>query len=524
MFLFLKLNTSTMKRSALFFVLLISCTVSWAQKNNKAPNILIILSDDHAYQAISAYGSKLMQTPNIDRIAKEGVIFQNACVTNSLCGPSRASWLTGKYSHVNGLKVNNLSNPFNINQELFSRILKQRDYQTGLIGKWHLQTLPGDAFDYWKIVPDQGQYYNPDFIEMNHDTVQIQGYITDIITELSTQWLDHRDTSKPFCLFIGEKATHRAWLPDLQDLGAFDDRTFPLPPNFYDDYRDRIAAKNQDMSIAKTMLLDEDLKVHVNYLEKAFYSRLNAEQLATFKTYYEKLSKDFDSHHYSGRELTEWKYQRFLKDYLSTARSLDRNIGKILDYLDKNGLSENTVVIYASDQGFYLGEHGWFDKRFMYEESMKTPVIMRYPGVIKAGTSLDEMILNIDFAPTLLEIAGLNVPVSMQGASFLPLLKTGKAENWRKAAYYHYYEYPEPHRVSPHFGVRTEQYKLIRFYGPNDAWELYDLKKDPGEMKNLYEEKKDTELVASLKKQLSALISQYRDDEAMTILKNESHP
>ncbi len=514
-------KTFLMKISMQIFVFLVCFTTCIAQQNKKKPNILIILSDDHAYQAISAYGSRLMQTPNIDRIAREGAIFENACVTNSLCSPSRAAWLTGKYSHVNGVKVNNISNPFNINQELFPRLLKQSDYQTGWIGKWHLQTLPGNAFDYWKILPDQGQYYNPDFIDMKNDTVRVQGYITDIISDLSFDWLNHRDTTKPFCLIIGEKATHRAWLPDLQDLGIFDDRTFPLPPNFYDDYKGRIAAKNQDMTIAKTMLLGDDLKVHVNYGDMEFYSRLNAEQLVRFKSYYEKISKDFDAHHYQGKELTEWKYQRYLKDYLSTAKSLDRNIGKILDWLDKNGLTENTVVIYASDQGFYMGEHGWFDKRFMYEESMKTPVVMRYPGVIKPGTRLNQMILNIDFAPTLLTIAGLKVPASIQGSSFLPLLKTNKAEPWRKAAYYHYYEYPEPHRVSPHFGIRTEQYKLIRFYGPADNWELYDLKKDPAEMKNLYVEKKDSKLVASLKKQLLDAIRKFHDDEAMNILEKE---
>ena len=512
-----------MKRNLLFLSCLTCCITLMAQQNKKPPNILIILSDDHAYQAISAYGSNLMQTPNIDRIAKEGAIFMNACVTNSLCAPSRAAWLTGKYSHVNGLKVNNISNPFNINQELFPRMLKKRDYQTGWIGKWHLQTLPGDAFDYWRILPDQGQYYNPDFIDMKNDTARMQGYVTDIITRLSFEWLNQRDTSKPFCLVIGEKATHRAWLPDLQDLGAFDNVRFPLPPNFYDDYKDRLAAKNQDMTVAKTMLLGDDLKVHADYSGNDFYNRLNPEQLSVFKTYYEKLSKEFDRNHYSGRALTEWKYQRYLKDYLSTAKSLDRNVGKILDWLDKNGLTENTVVIYASDQGFYMGEHGWFDKRFMYEESLKTPVVMRYPGVVKPGTKLNQMIMNIDFAPSLLTIAGLKVPASMQGSSFLPLLDSGDAENWRKSAYYHYYEYPEPHHVSPHFGIRTEQYKLIRFYGPADTWEFYDLKKDPGEMKNLYKEKKESRLVNSLKKQLDALISRYHDEEAKHILEKESN-
>jgi arylsulfatase A-like enzyme len=517
------MKSFSIKISFLLLSFLTGCVLLRAQQNQKPPNILIILSDDHAYQAISAYGSKLMQTPNIDRIAKEGVIFQNACVTNSLCGPSRAALLTGKYSHVNGLKINNFSNPFNVKQEVFSRLLKQKNYQTAWIGKWHLQTLPGDAFDYWNVLPDQGNYYNPDFISMTNDTTRINGYITDIISSLSFDWLSKRDTSKPFCLVIGEKATHRAWLPDLQDLGAFDDQHFPLPSNFYDDYKDRIAAKNQDMTVAKTMLLGEDLKVHADYQDNGFYKRLNPEQLSVFKTYYEKLSKDFDSHHYTGRALTEWKYQRYLKDYLSTAKSLDRNIGKILDYLDKNGLTENTVVIYASDQGFYMGEHGWFDKRFIYEESMKTPVVMRYPGVVKPGTSVDQMIMNIDFAPTVLSIAGVAVPASIQGASFLPLLQGGNVENWRKAAYYHYYEFPEPHHVSPHFGMRTDQYKLVRFYGPADAWELYDLKKDPMEMHNLYSQQKDGKLMASLKNELKALISQYHDDEAMSILAKETH-
>jgi arylsulfatase A-like enzyme len=371
------------------------------------------------------------------------------------------------------------------------------------------------------VLPDQGDYYNPDFIDMKNDTVNVQGYITDIITNMSEGWLDKRDTSKPFCLVIGEKATHRAWLPDLQDLGAFDDRTFPMPSNFYDDYKDRIAAQHQDMTIAKTMLLGEDLKLHADYEHDAFYKRLNKNQLAVFKTYYEKLSADFDSHHYTGKALIEWKYQRYIKDYLSVAKSLDRNIGKILDYLDKNGLSKNTIVIYASDQGFYMGEHGWFDKRFIYEQSMKTPFLMRYPGVIKPGTKVNGMVMNIDIAPTILSIAGLPVPASIQGSSFLPLLKNESSPNWRKAAYYHYYEYPEPHHVAPHFGMRTDKYKLVRFYGPDNAWELYDLKKDPDEMNNIYAKSKDSPFMISLKKQLKELIIQYQDLEAMDILNKE---
>jgi arylsulfatase A-like enzyme len=499
------------------------CSTGFAQPGKKAPNILIIFSDDHAYQAISAYGSKLMQTPAIDRIAKEGAIFKNVFVTNSLCAPSRATLLTGKYSHINGLTINNISNPFNVQQPLFPRILQQHHYQTAWIGKWHLQTLP-DGFDFWKILPGQGLYYNPEFINMQNDTTVTAGYATDIISGFAEDWISSRDTSKPFCLVVGEKATHREWLPDIQDLGAFDNRVFPMPANFYDTYQRRRAAKDQDMTIDKTMRLKEDLKVHVDYNRNGGYnpySHFTPDQRAQFSAYYDGVvSKDFDAHQYTGNALVKWKYQRYLKDYLSTARSLDRNIGRLLDYLDKHKLSQNTIVIYASDQGFYMGEHGWFDKRFMYEESVKTPMLMRYPGFIKPGTQVNDMIVNIDFAPTLLDAAGVTVPEDMQGKSFLPLLKNKEpVKDWRKAVYYHYYEYPEPHHVSPHFGIRTRRYKLIRFYGPADFWELYDLQSDPHEMKNIYPVKANQPLISTLKKQLGQLIVQYKDDEALEIIK-----
>ena len=493
-------------------------TAGFAQPTPKAPNILIIFSDDHAYQAISAYGSKLMQTPNIDRIAREGAVFKNVFVTNSLCAPSRATLLTGKYSHANGLTINNISNPFNAQQQLFPRILQQHHYQTAWIGKWHLQTLP-DGFNFWSVLPDQGRYYNPQFINMNNDTVAYPGYVTDVISGFAEQWLGSRDTSKPFCLVVGEKATHREWLPDLQDLGSFDNRTFPMPSNFYDSYENRIAAKNQDMTIDKTMRLKEDLKVHANY-EKGIYSQLAPAQKEKFYAYYEnKISREFDAGHFTGNALVQWKYQRYMKDYLATAKSLDRNIGRLLDWLDKNKLRENTIVIYASDQGFYMGEHGWFDKRFMYEESVRTPMVMRYPGTIPPGTTVSEMIVNIDFAPTLLDAAGVQVPADMQGKSFLPLFKKGKtAPEWRKSVYYHYYEYPEPHHVAPHFGIRTQRYKLIRFYGPAKYWELYDLQTDPGEIKNIFGTKGNEKLEAGLKKQLVELITQYNDEEAMGLV------
>jgi arylsulfatase A-like enzyme len=480
-------------------------------QSSQRPNILVILSDDHAYQAISAYGSKLAQTPNIDRIAKGGAVFNNAIVTNSICGPCRATFITGKYSHVNGFTSN--EKQFDGSQQTFPELLGQNGYQTAWIGKWHLGSLPV-GFTYFNILNNQGQYYNPDFIT-SRDTTRYEGYVTNLITIFSLDWLNQRDRSKPFMLVVGEKATHREWLPDLQDLGAYDDKKIPLPSTFYDDYAGRVAARDQDMTIDKTMRLKEDLKVHADYDKGWIYDRFTPEQKKVFYDYYEnKVSKEFDEHHYSGKELVEWKYQRYLKDYLSTARSLDRNVGRILDYLDSTGLAKNTIVIYASDQGFYLGEHGWFDKRFIYEQSLKTPFIMRYPGVIKPGGKINELVANIDWAPTLLDAAKVPVPKDMQGASFLPLLKNGKTAGWRKAVYYHYYEFPEPHHVYPHFGIRTERYTLVKFYGPSSSWELFDLKKDPDELKNIYADPSSQKIVAELKAQLKQLIRQYGDVEA----------
>ena len=493
-------------------LLLLFAANSYAQQR---PNIIFIFSDDHAYQAISAYGSKLVQTPNIDRIAQQGAIFKNALVTNSICGPSRATLLTGKYSHMNGYKLN--EKKFNVDQQLFPALLQQNGYQTAWIGKWHLISLP-KGFDYWRILNHQGQYYNPDIIGPG-DTSRIEGYVTNIITKLSINWLNNRDTSKPFFLVVGEKATHREWLPDIPDLGTYDDKTFPLPPTFKDDYKNRLAAQNQDMTIDKTMRLKDDLKVHADY-EKGIYGRFTPAQKKAYIDYYEnKISKEFDALHLSGDALVEWKYQRYLKDYLATAKSLDRNIGQLLDYLDKSGLSKNTVVVYASDQGFYLGEHGWFDKRFMYEESLRTPFVIKYPGVIKPGTSIDQLMLNIDWAPTFLNMADVKVPDDIQGTSFLPLLKENpKKVTWRKEAYYHYYEFPEPHHVYPHFGIRTEQYTLVRFYGASNSWELYDLQKDPREVNNLYGQKSYEKLTATLKNNLKKLMIQYKDTEALKIL------
>ncbi|RPE08494.1 DUF4976 domain-containing protein [Chitinophaga lutea] len=494
-------------------LLLLAATSGFAQ--TRKPNVIFIFSDDHAFQAISAYGGKLAKTPNIDRIAREGAIFKNALVTNSICGPSRATLLTGKYSHKNGYTLN--EKKFDVTQMLFPKVLRQNQYQTAWIGKWHLGSMP-EGFDYWRILPGQGHYFNPDFIEIGEKKEQVPGYVTNLVTDFSINWLEKRDTSKPFMLVVGHKATHREWLPDLQDLGAYDNVTFPLPPNFHDNYANRKAAQNQDMSIEKTMRLKEDLKVHADY-DRFVYNRFTPKEKETFRGYYDKVSREFDEKKLSGKALTEWKYQRYLKDYLSTANSLDRNIGRLLEYLDKSGLAENTVVVYASDQGFYLGEHGWFDKRFIYEESLKTPFVVRYPGVIKPGTVVNELMTNVDWAPTILDIAGVAAPAEMQGTSFMPLVKQGgNKANWRKGAYYHYYEFPEPHHVYPHFGLRTARYTLVRFYGQAETWELYDLQKDPQQVKNLYGAKGYEKITAGLKQQLRELIKTYDDKEAEAIM------
>lgn len=513
------------------------------------PNIIFILSDDHAYQAISAYGNHLVQTPNIDRIAHGGALLTNNLVANSICGPSRATLLTGKYSHKNGYTLNEKT--FDVHQETFPVLLQQNGYQTAWIGKLHLGSLP-IGFNYFNILPGQGHYYNPDFINNNNDTIRYKGYVTNLISDFFFNWLQGRDTSKPFFAVIGEKATHREWLPDVQDLGAYDGINFPLPATFFDTYDTREAAKDQDMTIDKTMRLAEDLKVHQpfglqnyeqdkprlqqwlqkNYPGRNFsetelkefytrqgeYRRLDEAQQQAFNHYYrDKITKDFDEKKLSGKELVKWKFQRYLKDYYATAKSLDRNIGKILDYLDSTGLSKNTIVIYASDQGFYLGEHGWFDKRFIYNESLKTAFAIRYPGVIKPGTKLDALVSNTDWAPTILDIAGAKIPSDIQGRSFLPLLKHQPVKDWRKAAYYHYYEYPEPHHVSPHFGLRTKDYMLVRFYKGVNSWELFDLKKDPNQLKNVYNSPSYTAIKQQLLQQLKALILEYDDQEALEI-------
>lgn len=489
-----------------------------SKPETKQPNIVIIISDDHSFQTIGAYGSKLVKTPNIDRIANEGVTFEKAYVTNSICGPSRAVILTGKYSHINGFKDNETSQ-FDHSQDMFVKHLKADGYQTAWIGKQHLGDRT-EGFNYYEILPDQGDYYNPEFIKMDGSTEKVEGYVTNIIEDKAESWLSKRDVDKPFCLIIGHKATHRTWIPDTSDFAAYDDVNFPLPSTFYDDYQSRKAASLQEMSVDKDLIMSYDLKMlGFNGGVEPMIDRMNPAQRAKFDAHYKPIEADLRARNLTGKALAEWKYERYMRDYASTVKSLDRNIGRTLDYLDKNNLTENTIVIYMSDQGFYMGEHGWFDKRWMYEESFRTPMVMRYPGVIKAGSKNEDMVLNLDIAPTMLNIAGLAIPKGMQGESFFSLIN-GTEKEGRDAIFYHYYENGE-HAVSPHFGIRTKRYKLIRFYKRVEGWELFDMEKDPRELHNVYNDPAYQKLIPELKKQLVQLVDQLKDTDAKNILETK---
>ncbi len=494
-----------------------SCKAPVPEKTR--PNILFIMSDDHAYQAISAYGSGINKTPNIDRIAKEGAIFTRGFVTNSICAPSRAVMLTGKHSFVNG-KVDNIL-PFNWDQPNVAKLLQQNGYQTALIGKIHLEGNP-QGFDYWNIVKGQGQYYNPDFIE-NGVKKQYHGYCTSITTNLALDWLEtKRDKNKPFLLLYHQKAPHRTWMPEKKYFDLFKDTTFTPPENFFDNYDKRPAAAAQEMSIDKDMdlaydlkMLDEEgeIKTRLRGAGQSMYNRMDSAQKADWDAHYKPIIAEFKARKLSGKELALWKFDRYMKDYLSTIQSVDDGVGEVLDYLEKNGLAENTIVIYTSDQGFYLGEHGWFDKRWMYEESFRTPILMRYPKEIKAGTTVDKLVQNLDFAPTFLDYAGVSIPEDMQGMSFRKLAGGEKAE-WRDAIYYTYYEFPAEHMVKRHYGIRTDRYKQIHFYYDIDEWELYDLEKDPHEMNNVYNDPAYADVQKNMHERLTELRAKYGDSDA----------
>lgn len=496
-----------------------SCTGEQKQEKAQQYNIVYIMTDDHTAQMMSCYDNRYVQTPNLDRIAKEGVRFTNSFVANSLSGPSRACMFTGKHSHANGF-YDNTTCVFDGSQQTMPKLLQKAGYQTAIIGKWHLESLP-TGFDYWEILPGQGDYYNPRFIEMNNDTITEKGYLTNIITDKSINWLENqRDSRKPFCLFVHHKACHRNWLPEIKYLAEYEDKTFPLPDNFYDDYEGREAAKTQEMSIYEDMDIMYDTKMYrpegdtpLKATYESFIGRLDPEDRKKYDELYQPIIDEFYKKNPKGKELAEWKYQRYMRDYAKVLKSFDDNVGRLLDYLEQKDMLKNTLIVYTSDQGFYMGEHGWFDKRFMYEESMRTPLIMRLPDNMekKAKGDIAQMVQNIDYAPTFLDIAGAEIPEDIQGVSLMPLLKGEKPENWRKSLYYHFYEYPAEHMVKRHYGVRTERYKLIHFYNDIDVWELYDLKEDPKEMKNLFGKPGYEKITEELKAELVRLQKQYND-------------
>src|SRR5215831_2077787 len=513
-------------RSGITICLLIAITLFadtkdlFAQNANNRPNIIYIMSDDHAYQAISAYGYGLNHTPNIDKLAEQGMLFTRAFVTNSICGPSRAVMLTGKHSHINGFMDNHST--FDGSQQTVAKILHNAGYQTAVVGKWHLVSDP-QGFDYWNIVPGQGDYYNPDFIE-NGVRKRVNGYVTNITTDIAIEWLKKRDKSKPFFLMYQQKAPHRNWMPEEKYYHLFDDTNFPVPTNYFDDYKTKTKAEHeQEMGIAANMHFGYDLKVPDSTYEKQTgpgpslqgpLSRLTPEQRKKWDDAYNPVIEQFKKAHLTGKDLAIWKYQRYMQDYLRCVQSVDDNVGRLMAYLKANGLDKNTIIIYTSDQGFFLGEHGWFDKRWMYEESFRTPLIVKWPGVTNSKIKTANMVQNLDFAETILDMAGLPIPSDMQGKSFVPLLKGKQKGNLHDALYYHFYEKQE-HKVAKHIGVRTDRYKLIYFY-ENKEWELYDLKKDQHEMKNVYNDPAYKNVVKTMKEKLKQLKAQYKDPEPAT--------
>jgi arylsulfatase A-like enzyme len=475
-----------------------------AQSNGKRPpNIVFVFSDDHAYQAISAYNDprRLIDTPHIDRLANEGMRFDRCVVPNSICGPSRASVLTGKYSHLNGF-YNNTNSRFDGSQTTFPKLLRAAGYQTALIGKWHLVSEP-TGFDTWQILPGQGVYFNPTMIH-NGKQVKHQGYTTDIITDLSLEWLKSRDKSKPFVLMCQHKAPHREWLPALRHLGHDHDRRYPEPATLFDDYSGRGKAEHdQDMTIAKTMTAI-DLKLTPP-------KELTVDQRREWDAYYEPRNASFRAAGLQDKDLVRWKYQRYMHDYLGCIKGVDESVGRLLDFLDREDLAADTIVVYSADQGFYLGEHGWFDKRWIFEESLRAPLLIRWPGVARPGSVAANLVSNIDFAETFLEAAQLPVPADMQGRSLVPVLKGQTPRDWRSSFYYQYFEYPVPHHVRPHYGVVTDRYKLVHFDRLDaDEWELFDLEKDPRELRSVYHDRSYATVTTGLRQELDRLRTELK--------------
>ncbi|MDB4810403.1 sulfatase [bacterium] len=493
---------------------------------DQKPNIVFIFSDDHAPHAIGAYNGWLKSvnpTPRIDQLANQGMLFEKSFCTNSICGPSRAVIMTGKHSHKNGFMNN--GNSFNWNQQTFPKILRKAGYTTALYGKSHLKGNP-KGFDDWKVLPGQGDYYNPDLITPK-GRVRIDGHCTDVVTDLAVEWLKTgRDKTKPFMLMVQHKAPHRNWMPALRHLPLYDDIKIPEPTTLFDKWEDNAPpARHQELEIDRHMDINYDLFLDLTADYEGAPSqkrqdrsawrnmkKMTKDQLSSWRAFYGPRDKAFHEANLSGKELVRWKFQRYAKNYLRCVRGVDDSVGKIQDTLKNLKLDENTVVIYSSDQGFYIGDHGWYDKRWMYEESLMMPLIVKWPGVTKAGSRSKQMVQNLDYAQTFLQMAGANIPANMQGKSLVPILKNGRAENWRDSIYYHYYEYPSVHMIPRHYGIRTERYKLIHFYQFGNEWEMYDLKEDPDELTNIYGKSSKETLQKDLKKQLVAIRKFYDDN------------
>jgi arylsulfatase A-like enzyme len=491
----------------------------------KTPNIVFIFSDDHAPHAIGAYNGWLKgvnPTPNIDKLASQGMLFQNSFCTNSICGPSRAVILTGKHSHLNGFKHN--GNRFNGDQQTFPKLLQKAGYSTAMIGKWHLSSDP-QGFDFWKVLPGQGDYYNP-FFKSAKGRERIQGYCTDLVTDMAINWIKEQG-DKPFMLMCQHKAPHRCWMPPLRHLTLYDDIKIPEAPTLFDKWEDNASpARFQEMEIDRHLHLVGDcfgpapkgfdiMKVKTDRSGIRNLARMTEKQRTAWDAAFGPKNEALVKAKLTGKDLVRWKYNRYIRNYLRCIKGVDESVGRIMSHLKESGLDENTIVIYSSDQGFYLGDHGWYDKRWMYEESFKMPLIVKWPGVTKPGSVNTKLVQNLDYAQTFLDIAGVKVPGDMQGLSMVPLLR-GDAKDWRSQIYYHYYEFPSVHMVAKHYGIRGERYKLIRFY-EFDEWELYDLETDPEELTNLYGKAKYKEIAANLKRDLASLRAHYKDDSDVSV-------
>ena len=489
---------------SLLAIRLVFSQASFGQASSR-PNIVFIFTDDHCQQALSAYDPSRMTTPNMDRIADQGMKFNRCYVTNAICGPSRAVIQTGKHSHLNGFMVNGII--FDGNQQTFPKLLQKAGYQTAVVGKWHLASTP-QGYDYFDVLIGQGPYYNPPMRTRDSNgevvTREHTGYTTDIITDKTMDWLKNgREDGKPFMLMYQHKAPHRNWQPGPKYLTWLDDVAIPEPETLYDDYSTRASPAYEQAMEIKTHLNERDLKLTAP-------PNLTPQQLADWNAAYDPKNEAYlnNKDRMSDKEIIQWKYQRYVKDYLRTVKSVDDGIGEVLDYLDDSGLAENTIVIYSSDQGWYLGEHGWFDKRWMYEESLKTPLLVKWPGVVEAGSINNDIVSNLDFAQTFLDLAGVRSPSDMQGASLVPIFKGKTPRNWRDFFYYHYYEFPGGHSVARHYGVTNGKHKLIHYYQKGE-WELFDIEKDPNELNNVYDNPEYASIVKSLNRELNQLRKQY---------------